>query len=245
MSEAYKRRTIAALERYYEDPSICKECNKVIEPKEGQRIHLVKKKKFCDSSCAAIFNNKIYPKRPKITHQCLGGCGEGVHRNKYCENCSPSKGKVKHLIENQRILPSDTLEEPTNVINSPKRKGELSEAKILAKLLERGYTVLQPHGDNQRYDLVVELDGLFKRIQCKTARLDDGFTLSATLCSSYSHRGRGHRGYDGEIELFAIYSPDTDKVYILGVDEVGTSVSFRLKPLQNKNNYRLAEDYEL
>ncbi len=47
--------------------------------------------------------------------------------------------------------------------------GELSEAIIIAKLIEVGYSVLTPFGDNRRYDLVIEdADGQFWRVQCKT-----------------------------------------------------------------------------
>ena len=54
-----------------------------------------------------------------------------------------------------------------------KTKGERSEAIIIAKLLEVGYGVLTPFGDNRRYDLVIEdADGKFWRVQCKTGWMD-------------------------------------------------------------------------
>ena len=51
--------------------------------------------------------------------------------------------------------------------------GEISEGMVLAALLRARKIVLRPFGDNQRYDLVVDEDGTFVRIQCKTARLKD------------------------------------------------------------------------
>jgi hypothetical protein len=36
--------------------------------------------------------------------------------------------------------------------------------------VRRGYSVLLPFGVNQRYDLVLDLDGRFVRAQCKTGR---------------------------------------------------------------------------
>jgi hypothetical protein len=39
--------------------------------------------------------------------------------------------------------------------------GLRTEAVILAELLRRGYQVLVPFGVNQRYDLVIDLDGEF------------------------------------------------------------------------------------
>ena len=47
-----------ALDNYYLNPSLCKNCNKIIEVKDGQKIRLAKKKVFCNKSCSAIFYNK-------------------------------------------------------------------------------------------------------------------------------------------------------------------------------------------
>jgi hypothetical protein len=48
-----------------------------------------------------------------------------------------------------------------------KSVGERSQAIILAKLVEVGYSILIPFGENHRYDLVVEDgDGNFYCIQC-------------------------------------------------------------------------------
>src|SRR5579864_891202 len=67
------------------------------------------------------------------------------------------------------------LLEPTK-----KQLGERSQAHIIARLLEVGYTVLTPYGDSSRYDLVVEdAEGQFWRIQCKTARIEDNGTVVA------------------------------------------------------------------
>ena len=52
--------------------------------------------------------------------------------------------------------------------------GLRTEAAILAELVQRGYQVLVPFGVNQRYDLVLDIEGEFVRAQCKTGRLRDG-----------------------------------------------------------------------
>lgn len=68
-----------------------------------------------------------------------------------------------------------------------KQLGEQSQAHIIARLLEVGYTVLVPYGDSNRYDLVIEGgDGQFWRVQCKTAymekdRNDEGHLQFATV----------------------------------------------------------------
>jgi PD-(D/E)XK endonuclease len=50
------------------------------------------------------------------------------------------------------------------------------------------------------------------------------------------------------IEYFAVYSPDTDKVYLIPVDHVGTTqAALRLTQPKNNNQWRhkMAVDYEL
>jgi PD-(D/E)XK nuclease superfamily protein len=51
-----------------------------------------------------------------------------------------------------------------------KRKGDACETHVLAALVAAGLTVLVPWGDNAAYDLVVDLEARFLRVQCKTAR---------------------------------------------------------------------------
>jgi len=133
--------------------------------------------------------------------------------------------------------------------------GERSEAIIMAKLLEVGYGVLMPFGDNRRYDLVIEdADGNLYRIQCKTARLmNGGACINFATASTYYHTkagktGFGRRAYHGEIDYFAVYSPDTRGVYLVPIDHVGTtSAKLRLAPTGNRQekHVRWAKDYEL
>lgn len=55
------------------------------------------------------------------------------------------------------------------------RKGELTEAAVLAELKRHGIPVLTPFGDNQRYDMVVETPaGELLTLQIKTGRLSNG-----------------------------------------------------------------------
>ena len=118
---------------------------------------------------------------------------------------------------------------------------------VLAALLRAGKVVLQPFGDNQRYDLVVDEGGCFTRLQCKTAQLKKG-VLRFNTCSSQAHKATGKKDYRGDIEMFSVYSPALDKVYLVPVDVVGTGTGFlRLDAPRNNQvkGIRLAEDFEL
>lgn len=125
--------------------------------------------------------------------------------------------------------------------------GDLSEAMVFAALLRAGKVVLHPFGDNQRYDLVIDEKGIFKRVQVKTGRIIRG-AISFPTCSSYAHRKRPSKDYKGQIELFGVYVPKMDKVYLVPVNVVGTRCALlRLEKPKNcqSKNIRWAKDYEL
>lgn len=117
---------------------------------------------------------------------------------------------------------------------------------VLAALLQANKVVLQPFGDNQRYDLAIEENGKFSRIQVKTGRISNG-VVKVDTCSNYAHRGGGKRGYRGEADIFAVYCPDNGKIYMIPVNEApDTVLNFRLEPSKNgqQARVRLAADYE-
>lgn len=59
----------------------------------------------------------------------------------------------------------------------PKQRGQCSEAAILFEFTRRGVTVLEPFGDNERYDFVVEISRELYRVQVKTGRLTNRSTV--------------------------------------------------------------------
>lgn len=134
-----------------------------------------------------------------------------------------------------------------------KGKGNKSEAEIVVRLMRAGYNVLRPCWEDSRYDLVIEDgDGKFWRVQCKTAWLE---AHRAVLRFNAHSLDRKHNkiSYRDQIDYFAVYSPDTDKVYFIHVNEVPpTSAPYlRLEPPQKgmtgkyPREIRYAADYEL
>lgn len=131
-------------------------------------------------------------------------------------------------------------------------RGTESEMIIATELVRAGYTVLTPYGYMHRYDLVIEdADGRFWKIQCKTAWLatqTEGAITFAGCSVRGSGRGAIKRKYTiDEIDYFAVYSPDTGKVYLIPAEGIGNQCSLRLTPSKNKQekNVRYAADYEL
>jgi hypothetical protein len=128
--------------------------------------------------------------------------------------------------------------------------GEVARMQIAAALSLQGKRVLLPLGDFQRYDLVIDDDGRFLRVQCKLGRLRKGAVLFHT-CSVDSRSKKGtciRKGYKGQIELFGVYCPEVKKCYLVPVgDAPATECSLRVGPPGNgqKRGVRWAADYEM
>ncbi|MFF8406942.1 group I intron-associated PD-(D/E)XK endonuclease [Streptomyces sp. NPDC015684] len=131
---------------------------------------------------------------------------------------------------------------------SPKARGELTEAIVIAKLVECGYQVSLPFGDNQRYDVVADDGERLHRIQIKTAR--DGRTAGTVQFNTVSiHPISGRTaGYHGQIEAFVAYHPGSHAFFWVPVDECqGHRFAVRLSPAKNNQvrGTRPAERYRL
>ena len=100
-----------------------------------------------------------------------------------------------------------------------KSKGELSEAKVVAKLMELGYTVSEPRGEYCRYDLIVD-DGDLQRIQVKTGRVRDKCVRFNTSDTRSNRTGSRKRFYTKEdIEAFVVYCPDNNQFYWIPIED--------------------------
>jgi hypothetical protein len=126
--------------------------------------------------------------------------------------------------------------------------GHRTEAAILAELVRRGYRVLVPFGVNQRYDLVIETDDGFLRVQCKTGRLRGGVIQFSALSIQSNTRCTQTRDYAGEVDLFAVHCPENRGIYVIPAEEVPcSSMYLRVDPPRNRQRKRVrwAKDYEL
>lgn len=126
------------------------------------------------------------------------------------------------------------------------QQGLVSQTVILNRLVQSGLEVLLPWASHLGYDLAyytveehrnfgffVYNETRLVRIQCKTAWLSKDKTCLEFNTSTVSARKNGHNkktGYKGKAEYFAIYSPDTEKVYMIAVDDATKyNMSLRFK----------------
>ena len=144
--------------------------------------------------------------------------------------------------ESFRLGPPEPSLHPVDV-------GLRTEAHILSELVRRGYKVLLPFGVNQRYDLVIDLDGRLLRAQCKTGRLlDRGVVEFRTTSVRTNTTEILTRGYVGEIELFLVYCPGNDQIYAVPINDAPATICcLRVSPSRNgqKERIRWARDYQL
>lgn len=134
----------------------------------------------------------------------------------------------------------------------PKAIGDQTTAFVLARLVQVYEQVLLPFGENQRYDLVVEDRGEFIRVQCKTGRLRNGAVFFPTCSTSYLTRSDGarptQRHYRDAADVFGVYCPETDVVYLVPVAAVGTRMAaLRVHPTRNNQSkkVRWAREFEV
>ena len=121
----------------------------------------------------------------------------------------------------------------------------------MSALQESGYALYLPFGENTRCDLLVEREGELIRIQCKTGRLRNG-SIRFAVCSCYGHHrnpATARRSYEGQIDFFAVYCPETRSVYLIPIEDVPAKVAAHLRVHTPRNNprrrIRMAADYEI
>jgi len=133
---------------------------------------------------------------------------------------------------------------------TPSQKGAAAEAELAAALIRLNFFVLRPVGEGGRYDLAIDTGAGILRVQCKWASRR-GDVLTAR-CNTSRHTPRGYlrsKYTAEEIDAIAAYSPDTDRCYLIPVEETEghVTLSLRLTPTRNNQAERVrwAHDYEL
>ena len=131
---------------------------------------------------------------------------------------------------------------------NPKSKGVITEHKVIAKLLQLGYTVSSVIGDNSPYDIVLEIKNILYKVQIKTARRYKNSIIFNTESYRINTKGYYKTNYENKIDFFIVWLPEDDKFYMAKVEEVARG-NATLKDCETKNgqkkNVSRAEDFEL
>ena len=130
-----------------------------------------------------------------------------------------------------------------------KTKGDISEAVIIAEFLKEGIPVSKPFGDNQPYDLIIDILGNLKKVQIKTGRIVNGciYFRSSNSINTFLQKNKRRQSYKGKVDYIAVYCPENDGKYLININDctnVETSLRI-LPPRLNSPNIRWAKNYIL
>lgn len=121
--------------------------------------------------------------------------------------------------------------------------GNLTQGMVLAGLLQANMKVLTPFGDGLHYDLLIDDNGKYMRVQCKTGRLRNG----AVLFNNYTVKRDGTiKKYGDTVDAYGVYCPDTKKVYLVPAEKCSGNIThLRETPAKNgqKKAIRSADCY--
>ena len=131
-------------------------------------------------------------------------------------------------------------------MNDTKKKGLVTELQCQTYFTNLGYNVSIPLGEDCRYDMIVDFNGILQRIQVKTCHVNDnnaGISISTRSTRSNSQKSI-HKNYSKkEIDYFATFY--NNKCYLIKVEECfsGKTLSFKDHTV-NQHCMYFIEDYE-
>ena len=132
-----------------------------------------------------------------------------------------------------------------------KKKGDLAELKIAADLMERGYGIAVPWGEDCDFDLIAYRDDELHRVQVKYTESDGRVILVRCRSSSLTNgKVRSIKKYTARtIDWIATWDRTSRESYYVPAAELGEGmevISLRLTPALNSQKLRVryAEDYK-
>jgi PD-(D/E)XK endonuclease len=125
------------------------------------------------------------------------------------------------------------------------RRGNAAEAAVLNAFIRADLHVFIPFGEGSPYDLLVHREEGLLRVQVKCGRVRND-CIEFNTCST--DHGRGRMSYVGRADVFGVYVPELDRVFIVPVEEVARYRGYlRLAPARNNQQRRIkyASDYAI
>lgn len=125
-------------------------------------------------------------------------------------------------------------------------KGNSSEAIVLAAYTRAGFLVSLPFGGGSAYDLIVDTGIRLLKVQVKTGWRRTGCLLYKGRRRIRDSKQNGMRRYrSDEVDIFAVYDPETDNLYAVPPTAMATQGCLRLEPVLNGQQklIRWAADY--
>jgi hypothetical protein len=128
-------------------------------------------------------------------------------------------------------------------------KGRIAELLAIAKYISLGYIVLEPVNKDGVYDLVIEKDNKFKKVQVKTLRDKDSFYEMSLRSTSHNRTGNFTKHYcEEDIDLFVGVDILNNRIFQIPIGSCGkTTINLRKTPTKNnfKKLVKYASDFEI
>ena len=106
-------------------------------------------------------------------------------------------------------------------------QGDIGQSRAIYEFQLQGYTVCVPCGVNQKYDLVIEKDGLFKKVQVKTTQCLDKYNRYQVSLKSTTFRYKDRKVFiktvrrrECDYDLLFVLTKE-GKCYIIPSSELG------------------------
>ena len=128
---------------------------------------------------------------------------------------------------------------------SSHEKGIIGELTFTAHLLELGYSVLNPINPNSSYDIVLEKDGVFTRVQVKYCTPKNGrirveLRRPKKEIKEYKYRG---------VDAMGVFDSTNKKFYLIPITEIKKKDEIWLRIAKPKNyqikNINNAVEFEI
>lgn len=103
-----------------------------------------------------------------------------------------------------------------------KRKGSIAVGKAIAHFITKGKTVLIPISDCDKYDLVIDEDGLLKRVQCKYTNDKEksgAFIVDLRTFGGYREKTYHRKYIEEDFDYLFVYCSNGNK-YLIPVKEI-------------------------
>ncbi len=111
-------------------------------------------------------------------------------------------------------------------------KGLIGEFEFITHLLKKEINVLTPINPNSSYDLVIEKEGHFQRIQVKYCTPKEG-----VLVVRLDRPMRNTKSYqDRDIDMIGVYDSQNAKFYLIPIGEIRSKSRFYLRVEKAKSS---------
>lgn len=125
--------------------------------------------------------------------------------------------------------------------------GNIGESVAICEFMKKGIQVLLPFGQNVPYDLVIQINDSFYKIQCKTTKKVHNDTFMRFDICRTGFKGKRMLYTSQEIDYYFLYCIENNYIGLVPInDAIGLSdLILRISPPKNNQaiKIRYASDY--